>query len=668
MEICDFCQQNVLESDNSWGYHHTDAVKFKNAAESGCVFCRKLLASIGTIDYNGGFKPVYRWSIRETTQIRESRSYVSVTFRPVFSQGHKAKESKMLPEIFFDLYPQDDLGAIPEEESFGLRTDSETSQKQMEAWLKNCVDNHPKCKARHASSDFVPTRVLDLGAPDGPWPPLCIRIVQTDGKTIGGESTRYMTLSHCWGKEKFVQLTAVKLTDFITNGIPWKSPYDHNGVEASPHNDIHSNKNFLDAIEITRKLGIRYIWIDSICIIQDNEEDWNVEAKLMHKVYRNSYCNLAAADSKNCHGGLYRNRTSDALPVKYSPKTSSLRFSGRDWLVLSSDLWDKVLLGSPLYTRGWVFQGKDPRHLSKNRLNKYQNVVRRPNGLDAKKEGPSPAEAKEENPFPHWSWTYLDVPIQVVPRFRGNPRFYVATNHEGGKVGFQFKKPFQWRLKRENVPVEKQELGHLAPKLGNSEGSGKAQDTVVVGGPPDPAGKVWPPDERSELGTQEIEIQAHICKGALRFVAEKERWVVVVDGIQSDAVIEAFPDTEPAQDEAQCEFLLLAASRVFIDKLGHEIKDCDEEDDIQYDEIEENTVEECNGGEDAVEDDGYEDIKYSGVGILVERNDYRLKRTGAVTFRQLCFNDWRHFRSACGEKEFIDDELRVKRGQMVTLI
>ncbi|GKT51058.1 uncharacterized protein ColSpa_11239 [Colletotrichum spaethianum] len=296
-------------------------------------------------------------------------------------------------------------------------------------------------------------------------------------------------------------------------------------------------------------------------------------------------------------------------------------------------------------------------------------VVCRPKGLDAKKEGPSPTEAKEENPFPHWSWTYLDVPIQVVPRFRGNPRFYVATNHEGGKVGFQFKEPFQWRLKRENVLVEKQELERIAPKLENPEGSGKAQETVVVGGPTNnPAGNAWPPDERSELGNQEIEIQAHICKGTLRFVAEKERWMVVVDGIQSDAVIEAFPDTEPAQDEAQCEFLLLAASRVFIDKLGHEIKDCDEEDDIQYGEIEENTVEEGNDGEDAVEDDGYEDIKYSGVGILVERNDYRLKRTGAVTFRQICFNDWRHFRSACGEKEFINDELRVKRGQMVTLI
>ncbi|EXK30603.1 hypothetical protein FOMG_13387 [Fusarium oxysporum f. sp. melonis 26406] len=59
----------------------------------------------------------------------------------------------------------------------------------------------------------------------------------------------------------------------------------------------------------TRNLGFRYLWIDSVCIVQDDEEDWAREATLMYKVYANAECNLAAAASRDSSGGLFFKRT-----------------------------------------------------------------------------------------------------------------------------------------------------------------------------------------------------------------------------------------------------------------------------------------------------------------------------------------------------------------------
>lgn len=241
-----------------------------------------------------------------------------------------------------------DLGYIPDENALGFGTDSEASINQMKKWLNHCENDHPNCKPRHASRDFMPSRVLDVGTQNDPLPPSHIRVVQTKNKNM---KEKYMTLSHCWGRKKFVQLTNENLKDFTNLGIPW---------EGDPHeNDICSNKNFAEAIVVTRKLGVRYIWIDSICIIQNqpDQADWKAEAGLMHKVYRNSYCNLAATVSGDCSGGLFRKRDASVLPARYNPEGASHSFSGRKWRIISSDLWDKGLLSSHLYGRGWVFQG-----------------------------------------------------------------------------------------------------------------------------------------------------------------------------------------------------------------------------------------------------------------------------------------------------------------------
>jgi hypothetical protein len=63
------------------------------------------------------------------------------------------------------------------------------------------------------------------------------------------------------------------------------------------------SNTFRDAVRITRELAGRYLWIDSLCIIQDDEDDWAREAALMAEVYANFHCTLAALSSKNSTEG-----------------------------------------------------------------------------------------------------------------------------------------------------------------------------------------------------------------------------------------------------------------------------------------------------------------------------------------------------------------------------
>ncbi|KAH7336664.1 hypothetical protein BKA65DRAFT_349419, partial [Rhexocercosporidium sp. MPI-PUGE-AT-0058] len=72
-------------------------------------------------------------------------------------------------------------------------------------------------------------------------------------------------------------------------------------------------KTFKDAIVVCQKIQLEYIWIDCFCIIQDSPEDWKVEALQRQDVYGNSFLNIAAIDSTDSHGGLFRERNIKAL-------------------------------------------------------------------------------------------------------------------------------------------------------------------------------------------------------------------------------------------------------------------------------------------------------------------------------------------------------------------
>jgi len=156
-------------------------------------------------------------------------------------------------------------------------------------------------------------------------------------ETVNKEAT-YAALSHCWGKSRQFTTTTATIEQHKLN------------IELSL-----LPKTFQDAIVFCQKLRIEYLWIDSLCIVQDDRADWELEAAKMGSIYENAFITLAAAGAADDDGGLFF-------------ETPKLRFNG---ITPSGEIWhaeafhviehNKWTLAEasqmcPLATRGWVFQ------------------------------------------------------------------------------------------------------------------------------------------------------------------------------------------------------------------------------------------------------------------------------------------------------------------------
>ncbi|KAF5702828.1 hypothetical protein FGLOB1_9414 [Fusarium globosum] len=141
-------------------------------------------------------------------------------------------------------------------------------------WLDACghaQGKHANCTKTTISA--LPTRVISVGN-DKVSPRLVV--------TEPNQQAHYAALSHCWGG-KTPTMTTVSNLEAYTVSLPKDLP-----------------RTFLDALKVARALEIPYIWIDSLCIIQDSPEDWKHEASRMAQVYANAHVTIfadAAPDS-----------------------------------------------------------------------------------------------------------------------------------------------------------------------------------------------------------------------------------------------------------------------------------------------------------------------------------------------------------------------------------
>lgn len=117
----------------------------------------------------------------------------------------------------------------------------------------------------------------------------------------------------------------------------------------------HLPKTFIDAIDITRRLGVKYIWIDSLCIIQDDEDDWRRETALMEHVYGGSYLNIAASSATSVHGGCWVG--TDGMHSGFRTK---IRVGDRELVreIRDDKCYDHAVWDSHLATRAWALQEK----------------------------------------------------------------------------------------------------------------------------------------------------------------------------------------------------------------------------------------------------------------------------------------------------------------------
>ncbi|OCL15083.1 HET-domain-containing protein [Glonium stellatum] len=185
-------------------------------------------------------------------------------------------------------------------------------------WLKQCLEEHEPCRKKaHLASiwahgsihivrdldydDRMPRRLLVVDADS-------VKLVEI-GKTT--EKTEYFALSHRWGPQETFKTTETTISDF-KNGFP---------ISVLP-------RTFRDALEVTRACGYRHLWIDSLCIIQDNPDDWKEESPRMAVVYGNAVCTIMATDAEDSDGGLFCHSASDQ-----SGRHSSGALNSRAWVV-----------------------------------------------------------------------------------------------------------------------------------------------------------------------------------------------------------------------------------------------------------------------------------------------------------------------------------------------
>ncbi|KUJ22318.1 HET-domain-containing protein [Mollisia scopiformis] len=207
--------------------------------------------------------------------------------------------------------------------------------------IRNCHTSHSRYRAKPSP---MPSRLLYVGCETDPT---CLRL------ELLPTLQPYTTLSHCWGDQSAVFTTTKATIEDLVMEIPWK----------------RLPKTFQDAISITRCLGIHYLWIDSLCIIQDDASDWIVESVKMAEIYSGSYLTIAATGASSPTSGCLTTRwhetdfgvrishvdsrlQSDRLFTAYGIKA---RYLSKAHTHFAGELHPPIS-GAPLWNRAWAFQ------------------------------------------------------------------------------------------------------------------------------------------------------------------------------------------------------------------------------------------------------------------------------------------------------------------------
>ncbi|KAK3396917.1 heterokaryon incompatibility protein-domain-containing protein [Sordaria brevicollis] len=211
---------------------------------------------------------------------------------------------------------------------------------QLRQWVDNCTQNHKLCKVATSggrNSIFgrqQTIRLVDVGVDDTSP----IRLVE--GSFV--DKVRYNTLSYQWTAD--TPKTSLKKNN--------KAAYCHTiPTQSWP-------KVYRDVVVVCRALGIRYVWIDSLCIVQDDLEDWTVQSSMMQDIYSHGYLNLANVLGKHADGlEVSRDPTANSPCIlSRTVHSDDGRGSTEYWGCIEDGSWREQIQDAPLYTRGWCYQ------------------------------------------------------------------------------------------------------------------------------------------------------------------------------------------------------------------------------------------------------------------------------------------------------------------------
>ncbi|KAH7068524.1 heterokaryon incompatibility protein-domain-containing protein [Paraphoma chrysanthemicola] len=356
--LCKACQDIFLKKeweDAEFRYkrrgHHPSIASFHKAVAEACQICTVLHDSSAiqralaatAIDQS----PVTYCTRSEGNLTPDPETYYcSLRFSvgsssTVPPSDSEAVSFEVVPHKLFPVQTK----VVPE------RTNSPEVFDQIRTWICECASQHETC-GKAVDSDFKPTRLLYLGDSGEHCNPRVVISKEHFGgqpdpskSPIKRTAHDYMTLSHCWGTSPMVRL----LRD---NEMVFRQSI---AFEQLP-------KSFRHAIEVTKLLGLRYLWIDSLCIIQDSPEDWRKEAVTMADVYRNAYCNIAATSAADSSVGCFFDRNPNLVTTTIVTPDWEMASAREYVLAQPHETMMRKLNEAPLLRRAWVLQERMLAH------------------------------------------------------------------------------------------------------------------------------------------------------------------------------------------------------------------------------------------------------------------------------------------------------------------
>jgi hypothetical protein len=296
--------------------HYFLLASLRVAAQAGCRLCLLLCSMLEIV-------PVHKRPDEEV-EMSYTTDFNGIIFR------YKILNSSYEAQLEVVFWTHDILEPRKySEPDLSTETSSPESQKLAIQWFQQCTTSHKKCNSFENEMGWTPTRLLDLNSSTTTHD---ISLVETNN--LASTDLSYMALSHCWGNSPMLTLQLGNLNEF-RRAIEFK----------------RLPKTFQDAILAVKWFDIRYLWIDSLCIIQDDTEDWRTESQRMKDVYKNAIGVIAATGGSSSSSGCFFARN----PVAIQPfKACIIRGDGvEEFWCGSSNPWNDGIEEAPLSNRGW---------------------------------------------------------------------------------------------------------------------------------------------------------------------------------------------------------------------------------------------------------------------------------------------------------------------------
>ncbi|KAI5860995.1 heterokaryon incompatibility protein-domain-containing protein [Durotheca rogersii] len=284
-------------------------IQIQNSARNSCRRCgayEKIILAV--VD---GYLPALFQGPRDEAERKMILDELLVVRSSMLKSGRHEHElelrildRRVLIELFRDAEEQPDFSLkgtrFPEKVQYGPRNNSDRGFERAKGWLHECSEHH---NCGEPSSAPYPKRLLDLREGQ-------VRLLETN--PTNGCKVRYVCLSHRWGDPQHRRLTTTTATiQKNMQGIAWE--------------DLP--KTFQDAVTICRRMSVSYLWIDSLCILQEfvnmsddqKEEtrtDFARENSAMASIYRNSYFTICASISTSMDSGIFSTRDRGSHQIK----------------------------------------------------------------------------------------------------------------------------------------------------------------------------------------------------------------------------------------------------------------------------------------------------------------------------------------------------------------